>query len=266
MPDTPEDTSGRKAPRRYVRYSARLAHEVCARIAAGETQRAICAEAHMPSTFTLRRWARTLPKFARAFARARAMGGRDGAGPAATYDPVTAFEIVARMSEGESLTSICADPAMPCARTIFNWRTRQAEFEDELRIARAAAAERFADLGWTLAMEATPATAHLTRVRLAQLRWTCAILSPGTHGRLKPLAAPEPAAVQQVTLRTFRTEVNPETGQVRGVALHFDPEAGAVVREMVGAWADPPFPLRLDDPRHPPAPVIPGSRSADRDP
>jgi hypothetical protein len=239
----PEGAPADAPARPYIRFSAEVARAVCLRIAAGETQGSICADPGMPSTFSLRRWARERPAFGRIFARARAMGGRDGAGTATTYDPVTAFEIAARVAEGESMTAICDDPAMPSARTIFNWRKARPEFEEELRVAREAQAERMSDLGWKMALAATPQTAYLTRVQLGQLRWSCAILGPRTHGRLKPTEPPGPPEVNSVTIRTFQTEVNPETGQVRGVALHFDPETGAVERQASGDWQDPKFPL-----------------------
>jgi hypothetical protein len=41
--------------RGYVRFSAKLARAICERIAAGETQLAICADPGMPSRNTLRR-------------------------------------------------------------------------------------------------------------------------------------------------------------------------------------------------------------------
>jgi len=231
-------------PRRgYVRFSAKVARAVCVRIAAGETQRQICADPAMPCTDTLRRWARDLPAFARIFARARALGGRDGTGRPSSYCPATAHEIVVRVSEGESLTAIAADPAMPPMRTIFNWRTSEPEFAERLRMAREALAERFSDLGWKLAMEATPETAHLTRVRLAQLRWTAAMLAPRTYGRLKPTEPPEPAVMRTLLVRDFQIETHPETGQRRVVGYRPDPQTLLPTRVSEGPWTDPPDPV-----------------------
>src|SRR5213078_1035210 len=101
-------------------------------------------------------------------------------------------EIAARVSEGEALAAIAREPGMPALRTIFRWAVNEAEFAEALAVARMAMAERFCEMGWTLAMEATPETAYLTQVRLKQLRWTCAILSPGSHGRLKAADPPQP--------------------------------------------------------------------------
>ena len=226
-------------PARYVKFSRKVADAVCARIAAGETQRSVCADRAMPSIATLRVWARERPAFGRAFARARAMGGSDGRGRVSTYDPLTALEIVARVSEGETLTGIC-DPAMPAIRTVFLWRREHDDFEDELRMAREAAAERFSDLGWKRAMEATPETAYLTQVRLNQLRWQAALMGPRTHGRMRAGAAPEPREALTVLQRHFKLETHPETGQTRVVGYCPDPDTMQPVRDAEGPWRDPP--------------------------
>jgi hypothetical protein len=230
----------RKAP---VRFCAQVAREICLRTMAGETQASICADPRMPCFATLQRWAKKHERFARVFAKARALGERDSASRS-RYCPILAHEIVVRVSEGESLAAIADDPAMPALRTIYRWRHYEPGFADELAIAKGAMAERMSDAGWRLATAATPETAYLTHVRLSHLRWWTGVLSPSTHGKMKAVEPPQPAEPpDRVTLVSFETEVNPETGQVRGVSLHFDPETGEVAREPAGEWQDPAFPL-----------------------
>lgn len=232
-------------PRRssYGAFSAKTARALCKRVAAGETVAAICADPGMPSLTTVQKWVHQHPTFGRAYAQARALSGREGWGKDNSYCPVLADEILARVSEGEGLSAIAADARMPSLRTIFRWRHYEPEFAEALDIARAAVAERFSDFGWKLAMEAGPETAFLTHVRLTQLRWMTGVFSPRTHGRMRPVEPPKAPEVTQVLLRSYRTEVNPETGQVRGVSQHFDPDTGQVVREPDGPWTDPAFPL-----------------------
>lgn len=190
---TSDDASERpEGLRGYVRFSAKLARAICERIAAGETQLSICADPGMPSRNTLRRWARERSDFAKIFERAKAFGNRTGMGRPSTYCLATAHEIAVRVSEGETLTAISKDPAMPSMGTIFYWRKSNAEFAEALKQAREVLAERLCDLGWEMAQDATPKTAHLVRVQLGQLRWTAGILSPRTHGRLKATEPPEP--------------------------------------------------------------------------
>jgi hypothetical protein len=212
------------------------------RIAAGESLKAICAEPGMPSTATLRRWAKTSGKFARIYNRARAAGSQWGH-PNDTYCPVIAHEVVVRVSEGETLTSIAADPAMPSMGSLFYWRKSHPEFAEDLRTAREALAERFSDLGWQMAQEATPETAHLTRVRLGQLRWNAAILSPRTHARLRPAEPPKEREVQGICFQHFEIETHPETGQRRVVAYHADPDTMLPVLDRYGPWKDPVDPI-----------------------
>ena len=225
--------------RSYVRFSAKVAREICWRTAAGETQEAICADAGMPNAATLWRWARKRAGFAKAYGRARAMGGVSLNGRAG-FCPLAAREIVARVSGGEMLSVICADAHLPAVRTVMTWRADHPEFGNEMRLAREALAERFSDMGWKMAMEATPATAYLTRVRMGQLRWTAAVLGPRTHGRLKPTEAPEPQAITTICFRHFKLEVHPETGQHRVVGYTPDPDNMLPMRTSEGPWKDPP--------------------------
>lgn len=230
---------GRRGRTGHVRFSADVAREIVRRTVAGETQDEICADPAMPSASTLWRWMRKHRRFAALYARAKAVG--ELGGPRRGYCPVTAHEIAARVSEGESMAAIAREPAMPSLTTIFRWARAQSDFGEALSVARMAMAERFAEMGWTLAMEATPETAFLTQVRLKQLRWTCAILSPTTYGRLK---ASEPPAPPQgpttILFRHFRIEKHPdpEKRQHRVVGYTPDPETMQPVREKDGPWVD----------------------------
>lgn len=241
---TPEEGAGTGAVapvRGYVRFSAKVAREVCWRTAAGETQEEICADAHMPSILTLYRWSKRRAGFARAYARARAVGAA-AVMTRTRFCPVKANEIVARIGEGELLASICADTHLPCLATIRRWARDNPEFGEDMRLAREALAERLTDVGWKLAMAATPQTAHLTRVRLAQLRWTAAVLGPRTHGRLKPTEPPQPPRVTTICFRHFRIEENAE-GQHRVVGFTPDPDTLLPARTSEGDWKDPVDPV-----------------------
>ncbi len=234
--------SDTRAPRRALHaFSAALAREVCRRTLAGETQAEVCADPAMPSSGTIWRWTQKHPKFAAAYAKARALG--EGLGRKRGYCAVKAGEIAARVGEGEALAHIARDPAMPSLTTIMRWARLHAEFGEALGDAKAAMAERFCEMGWTLAMEATPETAYLTQARLKQLRWTCAILSPSVYGRLKAADPPGPPPEPEVTtvlFRHFRIEAHPDPAvrQQRVVGYTPDPETMKPVRDSEGPWTD----------------------------
>jgi hypothetical protein len=57
----------------YVRYSPKIAREICERIAEGGTWSRICKDAHMPSYSALYGWCERHPEFADALTRARVM-------------------------------------------------------------------------------------------------------------------------------------------------------------------------------------------------
>ncbi|MEO8115681.1 MAG: hypothetical protein ABI655_14935, partial [Phenylobacterium sp.] len=147
--------------------------------------------------------------------------------------------VFARLCEGESLTSIGADPAMPSLSTIFYWRKRIPEFEQAVQLGKRIQAERLCDMGWTLAQEATPETAYLTHVRLTQLRWTAGVLAPRAF-RPKVQEPEGPRPVTDVLLRRFKIETDPVTGKDKVVAYCPNPETGEVEREDVPGYRYPP--------------------------
>jgi hypothetical protein len=235
----------RPAARAPVRHSAWVIRAICRRVAAGETLVAICRDADMPTRRTFGRWVRDNPKVAEMYARAKVFGDRTGRGRPSSYCPATAHEIVVRVSEGEPLSDIVEDPAMPSMRVVLYWQTTEAEFAEAIELARWAQAERLADLGWKMALEATPQTAHLTRVRLGQLRWSAGIKAPRTHGRMKAVEPPQPPDGPQVILfRHFKIEENFATGQHRVVSYRADTETMRPVRDHVGPWTTPVDPVK----------------------
>lgn len=241
-----DEDAGAASARPYIQYSVALGQEICLRVAAGETLKAICADPAMPAASTVTRWAREDAAFAETFHRAKALARHDGLGPTTTYCEATAHQICARVAEGETLTSISNDPAMPALWTILHWQRGSAAFAEALALSRQAQAERLADLGWEMALAATPETAYLTRVQLGHLRWTAAIKSPRTHGRLKASEAPEPPApprVQSTLLKQFTIETHPVTRQRRVVTYLPDPDLNRPVRAAEGPWCDPPDPV-----------------------
>jgi len=54
-------------------------------------------------------------------------------------------EICARLSEGESMRSVCRDDAMPVLTTIFRWLRTKPEFKQQYDIAKEESAESHAD-------------------------------------------------------------------------------------------------------------------------
>jgi hypothetical protein len=61
------------------------------------------------------------------------------------YDVEIAETICDRLVNGESLRSICADPAMPSRATVFRWLARNQEFGQLYVFARQCQAEDLAD-------------------------------------------------------------------------------------------------------------------------
>lgn len=241
---TPLPTPPGKAVRAPVFCSAKVIYAICRRIAGGETLAAICRDTAMPTRRTVQAWVRQDPRFAAMYHRAKVFGNRTGRGRPSSYCPVTAHEIVVRVSEGEALSDIVLDPAMPSMRVVLYWQTTNTEFAEAIEMARWAQAERLGDLGMKMALAATPQTTFLTRMQLGQLRWTAGIKSPRTHGRMKAAEPPEPPPpVTQLLFRHFHLETHPQTGQRRVVRYTPDPDTMQPVRDHEGPWTDPPDPV-----------------------
>ena len=247
-----EDDCPERSPARWVRrrgivpYSDALAERLCARIAAGELFYAVCREPGMPTPQSVGRWARERPEFGEALRAARKAGGRpERGGGVWSWCEDTADEIFERLCEGESLTAIGADPTMPSLSTIFYWRDRIPGFEGTVQLGMRIRAERFCDLGWELATEATPETAYLTHVRLTQLRWTAGVMAPRVFRprTLEPEAPPQ--TPRRLLARHFKVEVDPETGRDKVVAYCPNPDTGEVEREDVPGWRQAPGTLAM---------------------
>lgn len=225
--------------RKVVGWSPALAKRICERVAGGELLYAVCREDGMPTAQSVGRWARERPDFDEAIRAARRAGGRPASGGGVfTYCEEVADEIFERLCEGESLTAIGNDPAMPSLSTIFYWRRRFRAFEDAVQLGMRIRAERFCDLGWELATEATPETAYLTHVRLTQLRWTAGVMAPRVF-RLKAAEPEKPPRTVDVLMRRFEIEVDPATGEEKVVAYCPNPVTGEVECEDAPGWRRP---------------------------
>lgn len=235
-----EDADAPVRRRTAVAYDPKLAQALCARVAAGEVLYTLCRQPGMPTSQSVRMWTKKHADFREALMAARKAGGRTVRGGGVwTYTPEIADEVFDRLCDGEALSAIGDDPAMPCLSTLFYWRRRFPDFETLVQTAKRIQAERFCDLGWDLAREATPETAYLTHVRLTQLRWTAGVLAPRVF-RLKTLEPEQVAEVKTILWRHFKREKDPETGEDRVVAYTPNPATGRLEREDTPGWQPPP--------------------------
>jgi hypothetical protein len=188
-----------------------MAQAVCARLAAGETLTAVCADPAMPSKPTLAKWAVQRPAFAAALAEARtaargraeravssrlrkrlarlAARGRADPGPPSAYSDGVAETICRRIAHGEALSDICRDPELPSHVTVNAWMRREPAFAYMIGLAREQQAQLKLDLAWMIARDATPATLGVARLQIQTLRWQAARLAPRTLGEGAPLPA-----------------------------------------------------------------------------
>jgi hypothetical protein len=228
-----------------------IAEAICVRIASGESLSAICEDEGMPHRATVSSWAEQAPQFRAQLHKARAAAGWNAAaGRPPSYCEATAQAIFERMLAGETLTAICDAPDMPSYPTVWRWRRDHREFDDALKLARQAQAERLAERALELAEAITPKTAFATKVQLAQLRWAAGVLAPSRFGRFRPVESsaareepppPPPPPPPQVAYypRFFKLEERKADGALRVVGFGPDPKTGLPRRETESEWRVP---------------------------
>lgn len=197
MPDAIPPKSGRTP----AWYTPERARALCARIAEGETLRSICAEPGMPGEPTIFKHLRRNPDFADAYRKAR--GGalrneaiRTGAhlprrprpkdprkpGRPSRFTPKMVATLCARLAEGETLTAICEDPAMPSMASVHKWLRQDVPFRRDYLQARQVQADRLFDELRDVARAATPRTVAVARLNCDVIRWQAARLAPRRYG------------------------------------------------------------------------------------
>lgn len=179
-------------------YDPEVADAICARVARGESLRAICSGTDgMPHRTTLPGWARTHPEFGRALklaarkamirvrvadrlqaeARRAAPKPKKGGRPS-TYRREIAETICQRLTDGETLTAIVRDPAMPCYGTVYKWLKHAPEFQDMYVQARQIMGDYLFDEARDVAKAATPEGVWVSRLQFDVIRWQTARLAP----------------------------------------------------------------------------------------
>lgn len=101
------------------------------------------------------------------------------------YTTELASAICARISQGESLRSVCRSPNMPARKNVYEWLAAYLEFQDQYARAREECCDRYAEEIVDIADAAQGKTSD--EVRAAQLRidarkWVASKLKPRKYG------------------------------------------------------------------------------------
>lgn len=106
-----------------------LKAQIVARVAKGETVKAVCAGAGMPCADSVQVWRRADVSFREALADAHRRG--DWLRRLA-FDEAVAAAFLARVAAGERIRDLLAKPGMPSQRAYRHWRRSQIAFQAEL--------------------------------------------------------------------------------------------------------------------------------------
>lgn len=100
------------------------------------------------------------------------------AGRPSTYNEEIATKIVNRMIEGENLTQICRDPAMPPRVTVYAWFDKYPEFYARCARAREALADYLVDEIEDLASKATAKNIDQLKLQISTKQWRAMKIAP----------------------------------------------------------------------------------------
>ncbi len=103
--------------------------------------------------------------------------------PPSVFRPELVVEIVERVAEGETLSSICADDGMPTPSTFRRWVLARDEVREAFFLARELKADSLFDeaLDLARAIKRSPGTSQNVRaydVAMSHLRWAAGKLNP----------------------------------------------------------------------------------------
>jgi hypothetical protein len=178
-------------------FTPELGAEICARVAGGESLKALGREAAMPHRATIRKWANADPVFSaklgEAMREARlekrrldrevaaALAARPKpvrGGSVGLYSEARGEAICRRLANGESLIAICRDADMPSYGCVYDWLKRHDDFAEAYVQARQVQADYFFDEAREVALAATPRTVWAERLRFDVIRWATARMAP----------------------------------------------------------------------------------------
>lgn len=140
-----------------------------------------------------------------------------GPGRPSLYNDVLASEICAKLSQGMSMRTVCLDPAMPAAGTIFRWLGDNIPFREQYTRAKQEAADALVEEMVDIADDATndwmethdkdgDATGwrlngdHVqrSRLRIETRKWLASKLKPKKYGERLELAGNDDSPLRVV--------------------------------------------------------------------
>lgn len=98
------------------------------------------------------------------------------------FSQAIADAICERLSKGEFLAAICAEPDMPTASMFWYWRQAHAKVATAYARARELQAAAVAHRAYLAAQETDPTQAQLARLKFDAGRWMAGKLDPRNYG------------------------------------------------------------------------------------
>jgi hypothetical protein len=131
-------------------FNAPVAEEMLRRVRLGDAVRVLVRTPLMPDRDQLNRWKRERPDFAAGLAAAAAFSRSLRTPRCRRFDPEAADRIIVRLSKGETLAEVLADPELPGITNLRRWRRQRPDFDHAVKMAHLAGHRRRMRRRWRL--------------------------------------------------------------------------------------------------------------------
>ena len=98
------------------------------------------------------------------------------------YSQVTADQVLAKITEGYTVTQIGKMEGFPPQHTIYKWVRQVPEFRNQMKLARSDRAEFFHDKVIESAEKADPENVQAERLRVDAYKWAASVGDPDQYG------------------------------------------------------------------------------------
>ena len=139
------------------------------------------------------------------------------------FDDKLATKICDRIADGETLRTICAEPAMPSRSTVHQWLRDYEEFQKDYAVSMKLRSDSLVDEMLDVARNVTPETVNAVKVHLSVLKWLSPRLNPKKYHlpeAAKHVTDPENPVPRALTSSNLQNLIDAYTGpDRRGVSL-----------------------------------------------
>ncbi|MDK2957825.1 MAG: hypothetical protein PWQ57_3323 [Desulfovibrionales bacterium] len=129
------------------------------------------------------------------------------------YTPQLARSLCARIANGESLSKVCEDPAMPCRATVYRWLEKKETFRRLFNQSVMLRTDGIFDDFYEKIQSTTEDNAQARRVQLEALKWYLGRMNPTKYGDRQHMEVKDSDGVPVMSISIGRGNVSTDQGE-----------------------------------------------------